>query len=91
MLAYMNQEALEKTLQTGFTWFYSRSRQKLWFKGETSGHQQRVAAIYYDCDQDTLLVQVPKEVACHLGTFSCFSEPLQKNEKWYLHRYHLAI
>jgi len=82
MLAYMNQEALEKTLQTGFTWFYSRSRQKLWFKGETSGHQQRVAAIYYDCDQDTLLVQVhQKGVACHLGTFSCFSEPLQKNEK----------
>ncbi|HKM18160.1 MAG TPA: phosphoribosyl-AMP cyclohydrolase, partial [Limnochordia bacterium] len=67
MLAYMNQEALDRTLATGYTWFYSRSRQRLWQKGETSGHRQRVAAITADCDHDTLLVTVEQigPGACH--------------------------
>ena len=82
MVAYMNKESLEKTLTDGRTWFYSRSRQSLWAKGETSGHIQKVAAIYYDCDADTLLVQVHQTgVACHEGTFSCFSRLLVENEK----------
>jgi len=77
MVAYMNREALEKTLRDGRTWFFSRSRQSLWAKGETSGHVQRVAAVYYDCDADTLLVQVHQEgMACHTGTFSCFNRLL---------------
>lgn len=84
MLAYMNRESLEKTLREGRTWFYSRSRQELWPKGETSGNIQKVTAIYYDCDADTLLVQVSQTgVACHEGTFSCFSRELalQEGEK----------
>ncbi|HMM20100.1 MAG TPA: bifunctional phosphoribosyl-AMP cyclohydrolase/phosphoribosyl-ATP diphosphatase HisIE [Selenomonadales bacterium] len=77
MLAYMNEEAVQKTLATGVTWFYSRSRRSLWRKGETSGHGQTVRAIYYDCDGDTLLVKVDQEgVACHEGTFSCFTRRL---------------
>ncbi len=74
MLAYMNEESLLKTMDTGFTWFYSRSRQELWNKGATSGHVQRVRNISYDCDADSLLVQVEQTgVACHEGNFSCFS------------------
>lgn len=74
MLAYMNAESLQKTLETGYTWFYSRSRQKLWQKGETSGNVQRVLSINYDCDGDTLLIRVHQTgVACHTGTYSCFS------------------
>ncbi|MDR1701703.1 MAG: bifunctional phosphoribosyl-AMP cyclohydrolase/phosphoribosyl-ATP diphosphatase HisIE [Sporomusaceae bacterium] len=81
MLAYMNQEALEQTLSTGYTWFYSRSRQKLWHKGETSGHTQKVAEIFYDCDADTLLIKVEQTgVACHEGTFSCFSRKIGQKE-----------
>jgi phosphoribosyl-ATP pyrophosphohydrolase/phosphoribosyl-AMP cyclohydrolase len=77
MLAYMNRESLAKTLETGRTWFYSRSRQELWPKGETSGHVQNVKRIYYDCDADTLLVQVEQVgVACHTGEFSCFYREL---------------
>jgi len=73
MLAYQNREALEKTLATGETWFYSRSRQSLWHKGETSGHYQKVKEIYYDCDADTLLIQVEQVgKACHEGYHSCF-------------------
>lgn len=75
MLAYMNKESLEKTMQTGTTWFYSRSRQELWNKGATSGNMQKVFNISYDCDADTLLVQVEQTGnACHEGTFSCFSK-----------------
>lgn len=74
-LAYMNEESLQKTIETGETWFYSRSRQELWHKGATSGNTQTVASINYDCDQDALLVQVyPKGPACHTGAVSCFSE-----------------
>lgn len=77
MLAYMNKEALDKTLSEGRTWFFSRSRQSLWAKGETSGNRQEVAAIFYDCDADALLVQVRQTgVACHKGTFSCFDRAL---------------
>ncbi len=73
MLAYMNRESLQKTLETGYTWFYSRSRQKLWNKGETSGHVQKVVALYGDCDDDTLLVRVRQTgPACHTGHKSCF-------------------
>jgi phosphoribosyl-AMP cyclohydrolase / phosphoribosyl-ATP pyrophosphohydrolase len=74
-LAYMNEESLQKTIESGETWFYSRSRQELWHKGATSGNTQTVASINYDCDQDALLVQVyPKGPACHTGAVSCFSE-----------------
>ena len=74
-LAYMNEESLAKTIETGETWFYSRSRQELWHKGATSGNTQTVVSINYDCDQDALLVLVyPKGPACHTGAVSCFSE-----------------
>ena len=74
MLAYMNEESLQKTIETGYTHFFSRSRQKLWKKGETSGNVQQVKALYYDCDGDTLLVRVHQTgVACHTGSYSCFS------------------
>lgn len=75
MLAYMNEKSLEMTLKTGFTWFYSRSRQELWMKGETSGNTQKVMSVIPDCDNDTLLVSVEqKGVACHTGNWSCFFE-----------------
>src|SRR5437868_14771202 len=72
-LAYMNAESLARTLQTGETWFWSRSRQELWHKGETSGNLQKVVGIHLDCDDDTVLVEVePKGPACHTGAYSCF-------------------
>lgn len=81
-LAYMNEESLEKTKQTGETWFYSRSRQELWHKGATSGNTQRVMSITADCDQDTLVVSViPNGPACHTGARSCFNETVVENEK----------
>jgi phosphoribosyl-ATP pyrophosphohydrolase/phosphoribosyl-AMP cyclohydrolase len=77
MLAYMNGESLARTVETGYTWFWSRSRQELWNKGATSGNTQKVHSILYDCDGDTLLVKVEqKGVACHEGNYSCFSYPL---------------
>lgn len=77
MLAYMNGESLAKTVETGYTWFWSRSREELWNKGATSGNVQKVMSITYDCDGDTLLVEVEqKGAACHLGNYSCFSFPL---------------
>jgi len=77
MLAYMNQESIEKTLETKETWFYSRSRQELWNKGATSGNTQQVVRLSADCDQDTLLVQVkPAGPACHTGETSCFFETI---------------
>lgn len=73
MLAYMNKESLNKTIETKTTWFYSRSREKLWNKGETSGHVQKVKRLTFDCDGDTLLVEVEQVgVACHTGQMSCF-------------------
>lgn len=73
MVAYMNAESLQKTVESGETWFYSRSRQELWHKGETSGHFQKVRDIFVDCDADTLLVVVDQiGAACHTGSKSCF-------------------
>ena len=73
MLAYMNRESLQKTFETGYTWFWSRSRQELWNKGATSGHLQKVVEMYSDCDNDTLLVIVEQTgAACHTGNHSCF-------------------
>jgi len=73
MLAYMNRESLQLTLQTGRTCFWSRSRQALWQKGETSGNIQEVREIFYDCDADTLLIKVKQTgPACHTGQRSCF-------------------
>jgi phosphoribosyl-AMP cyclohydrolase len=77
MLAYLNRESLKKTLESGETWFYSRSRQELWHKGATSGHIQRVVSIHSDCDDDTLLIRVEQTgVACHTGSYSCFYNQL---------------
>lgn len=74
MMAYMNRTSLEKTIQTGKTHFWSRSRQKYWMKGETSGNVQLVKQILYDCDEDTLLIKVEQSGAgaCHTGNRSCF-------------------
>jgi phosphoribosyl-AMP cyclohydrolase len=73
MLAYMNAESLRRTLETGTTWFYSRSRQEYWNKGATSGHFQKVRELRYDCDGDTLLAIVEQTgAACHTGDFTCF-------------------
>lgn len=81
MMAYMNEESLAKTRVTGYTWFFSRSRQKLWMKGETSGNTQKVEQILYDCDADTLLVQVTANgPACHTGNDSCFYRALDSSD-----------
>ncbi len=73
MVAYMNKEAVEKTMATGETWFWSRSRREFWHKGATSGNVQKVREILYDCDRDTLLVKVEQRgAACHEGYYSCF-------------------
>lgn len=81
MLAYMNEEAFNKTIATGKMTYYSRSRQELWTKGETSGHLQYVKAIYMDCDNDTLLAKIQQiGVACHTGNRSCFFTELVKRE-----------
>jgi phosphoribosyl-AMP cyclohydrolase / phosphoribosyl-ATP pyrophosphohydrolase len=75
-LAYMNEASLRRTMETGESWFWSRSREELWHKGETSGNTQRVMSIAPDCDGDAITLQVvPKGPACHLGTQSCFTEP----------------
>jgi phosphoribosyl-ATP pyrophosphohydrolase/phosphoribosyl-AMP cyclohydrolase len=81
MLAYMNKEAFEKSRDTGFAHYYSRSRKRLWKKGESSGHIQKIHSFFIDCDNDTLLIKVTKEgVACHTGRKSCFFKSI-KNEK----------
>ena len=76
MMAWMNQESLSKTLDTGDTWFWSRSRSELWHKGETSGHLQKVRSLRYDCDSDALLISVEQigDIACHTGERSCFHQ-----------------
>ena len=77
MLAYMNAESLKISLDEGRTCYWSRSRQELWRKGETSGHIQKIRSIITDCDRDTLLIKVDQVgVACHQGTRSCFTEPV---------------
>ena len=76
-LAYMNRESLEISLEKGLTCFYSRSRQELWLKGETSGNYQHIRSITADCDMDALVVRVKKDgPACHMGTDSCFTNPV---------------
>ena len=77
MVAWMNAESLQKTIESGETWFWSRSRQELWHKGATSGNTQKVVEIRYDCDGDTLLVLVePAGPACHTGAQTCFFRSL---------------
>ncbi|MEA5619133.1 bifunctional phosphoribosyl-AMP cyclohydrolase/phosphoribosyl-ATP diphosphatase HisIE [Cronbergia sp. UHCC 0137] len=80
MMAWMNQDSLLKTLETGETWFWSRSRQELWHKGATSGHIQKVESIRYDCDSDALLIGVEQigDIACHTGERSCFHQVEEK-------------
>ena len=80
-LAYMNKESLAKSIASGQTWFWSRSRQELWHKGETSGNYQNIVAITADCDRDALVVQVePDGPACHTGEISCFHNPVYTSE-----------
>jgi phosphoribosyl-ATP pyrophosphohydrolase/phosphoribosyl-AMP cyclohydrolase len=76
MMAWMNREALEKTLSTGDAWYWSRSRQELWHKGATSGHLQKVRSLRYDCDSDALLMTIEQvgDIACHTGERSCFHQ-----------------
>ncbi|MFA6709013.1 MAG: bifunctional phosphoribosyl-AMP cyclohydrolase/phosphoribosyl-ATP diphosphatase HisIE [Fusobacterium sp.] len=83
MLAYMNKEAVEKTLNEKIAHYYSRSRQELWKKGETSGNIQKIKGFYYDCDKDTILIKVEQVgVACHTGNYSCFfNEVLNEDNK----------
>jgi len=82
MMAYMNKTSLEKTAETGYTYFWSRSRQKYWKKGETSGHLQEVKAILFDCDKDTVLIKVIQHGpgACHTGHRSCFFTDITEKE-----------
>ena len=81
-LAYMNRESLAVSMEKGLTCFWSRSRQKLWLKGETSGNYQHIVSITADCDRDALLVLVEKDgPACHLGTDSCFTAPVYQSEE----------
>ena len=80
-LAYMNKESLQVSMEKGLTCFWSRSRQELWLKGETSGNYQHIVSITADCDKDALIVMVEKEgPACHLGTDSCFENPVWESE-----------
>jgi phosphoribosyl-AMP cyclohydrolase len=80
MMAWMNRDSLRKTVRTGKTWFWSRSRQKYWMKGESSGHTQKVKDIAFDCDGDTLLIQVEQVgAACHEGYRSCFFRSVKKD------------
>ncbi|MCB2306951.1 phosphoribosyl-AMP cyclohydrolase [Clostridium estertheticum] len=81
MLAYMNEESLKKTMETGTTWFFSRSRNKLWNKGETSGHFQYVKSISFDCDGDTILIKAEQVgAACHTGNKTCFYREIWKQK-----------
>ena len=80
-LAYMNRESLQISLEKGLTCFFSRSRQELWLKGETSGNYQHIVSITADCDKDALVVMVEKDgPACHLGNDSCFENPVWQRE-----------
>lgn len=81
MVGFMNREALERTVQDGYVTFYSRTRNRLWTKGESSGNRLRVVSAFTDCDRDTVLLQVEVEGAgmvCHRGTRSCFTEPISR-------------
>ena len=92
MLAYMNSESLQRTMQTGETWFWSRSRKELWNKGATSGHTQKVKSLRYDCDADTLLVLVEQVgPACHNGTYTCFTDSIAVKRKSAQEAWHLRV
>ena len=82
MMAYMNEASFRKTLETGKACYFSRSRQKLWTKGETSGHVQKVREIFIDCDRDTILLRVEQVggAACHTGYRSCFYRKVEQNQ-----------
>ena len=81
MLGYMNAEALQRTLSSGEAWFYSRSRQELWHKGETSGNRIKVLSVWKDCDSDTILVKGKATgPVCHTGNKTCFFQQLTKQE-----------
>ena len=81
-VAYMNRESLETSMEKGLTCFWSRSRQELWLKGETSGNYQHIVSITADCDKDALVIVVEKDgPACHLGTDSCFANPVWQSEE----------
>ena len=81
MFAFMNRESLKKTLETKLATYWSRSRQKLWVKGETSGHTQEVREVFYDCDADCLLLKIKQNVAaCHTGYRSCFFRKLENGK-----------
>ena len=83
MVAYMNEKSLLETVRTGKTHFWSRSRQKYWMKGESSGHTQDVQALYTDCDMDTVVIEVIQHgAACHDGYYSCFYRKLNKDGGW---------
>jgi phosphoribosyl-AMP cyclohydrolase len=83
MMAWMNEDSLRDTVRTGKTHFWSRSRQKYWMKGESSGHVQEVKAIYTDCDKDTLVIEVDQHgAACHKGYYSCFYRKLDDDGEW---------
>ena len=81
MMAWMNRESLQKTVETGEAIYWSRSRNKLWHKGEESGHIQQVVSIHLDCDGDTILIKVNQKdrIACHTGAHSCFFRDLEKD------------
>ncbi len=82
MMAWMNREALKKTITSGKAYFWSRSRKKLWLKGESSGHYQLVREMWIDCDEDTLLIKVEQiKAACHKGYKSCFFRKINKEGK----------
>ncbi len=82
MFAWLNRESLQKTLETGLMHYWSRSRQKLWLKGETSGHLQRVVRWFVDCDRDVVLFEIEQTVAaCHTGYQSCFFQELDREAK----------
>ena len=79
MQAYMNREAFDKTLETGYAHYWSRSRQKRWKKGEESGHRQKVIGVYLDCDSDCVLLKVQQTgAACHTGNYTCFFTPVRE-------------
>jgi phosphoribosyl-ATP pyrophosphohydrolase/phosphoribosyl-AMP cyclohydrolase len=84
MVGFMNPEALDRTRKTGYATFFSRSRQKLWMKGETSGNRLAVVALFADCDDDTVLVRVKREgdgLVCHTGERSCFFRKLERGDE----------
>jgi phosphoribosyl-AMP cyclohydrolase len=84
MVAYMDRNALERSISSGRTWFYSRSRKSYWAKGETSGNIQKILEIKTDCDLDTLLVKVEQmgQGACHTGSYSCFFNNVAETRRW---------